>query len=120
LKQFVVNAGYSIRAPQSPHREFDAAIGKFAPAFDLAHIGLLREPIEESAGRATRGLTRLGKPFADEPAIQPQPRATLGHSVREVPWRIRHRRYSRQSDAIEIVIAKLTVKTSAAKKQQSQ
>src|SRR5438270_13459268 len=41
-----------IRRRQPPHRELDAPVGQFAPAFDLGHVG--------GPGKAAEHLARLG------------------------------------------------------------
>jgi hypothetical protein len=84
-------ASASIRAPQPPHGKFDVAVGQFTPALDFAHIGLLREPIEEGSRRFPGGLARLPELLADESVVQPLANPAFGHSACEVTWQARHR-----------------------------
>jgi hypothetical protein len=81
----------SIRAPQPPHGKFDVAVGQFTPALDFAHIGLLREPLEEGACCFPGGFARLPELLADESIVQPLPNPAFGHSACEVTWQARHR-----------------------------
>jgi hypothetical protein len=48
----------SIRGGQTPHGEFDASIGQFAPAFDLGHVGRLGKAAEYLARLRARLLAR--------------------------------------------------------------
>src|SRR4051812_3519624 len=80
-----------IRACQSPHGEFDPAIGQLAPVFDSGHIGLLREPLEEGSRSPAGLLAGLDKVLTDESVIKPAPHTLLRHAVGQVPRRLRHR-----------------------------
>src|SRR5436190_138451 len=56
----------AIRRRQPPHRELDAAVGQFRPAFDLGHVGRLREPAEHLAGLLAGLLARQRERLAPE------------------------------------------------------
>src|SRR6266850_7840831 len=74
--------GTLVGAAQPSHREFDVAIGQFAPAFDTAHIGGLGITGEEVARTDPRFVARQGEGLAQIAVIHILPPA--GHPVGEI------------------------------------
>src|ERR1700681_596810 len=70
-----------IGAAQPSHREFDVAVGQFAPAFDSAHVGGLGIAGEEVARLGPRLVARQGGGFAQISVVQLPP---AGHAVDEI------------------------------------
>src|SRR6266852_1297892 len=71
-----------VGAAQPSHCEFDVAIGQFAPAFDLAHIGGLGIAGEEVARLGPRLVARQGEGLTQIAVIQLLPPA--GHPVGKI------------------------------------
>src|SRR4029079_12445636 len=70
-----------VRAGEPLHGELDRAIGRFAPAFDRAHIGLLGIALQELARLAARHLARQRERLAQKTVIGP---LAAGHPVCQV------------------------------------
>src|ERR1700723_2424453 len=91
-----------ICAAQPPHREFDLAIGQFAPAFDAAHIGGLGIAGEEIARPCPRLVTRQGECLAQIAVVQLAP---AGHPICEIARTRGHVATPTNNDRLNIVLA---------------
>src|SRR5215204_2538943 len=70
-----------IGAGKPAHREFDGAIGQFAPAFDRTHIGRLGIAIEEVARPRPGLVARQRESLAQIAVVRLAP---AGHPAREI------------------------------------